>query len=177
MNRITLAILAIFILLVATIGGYYLYQKVQVDKDTVFSPSPNPSARIGFETTASATPIVGATGGPSPSAQPNTGAGAEVKNIGISISQPKGSDKLTSPVKVIGSANVFEGHVVVRVKAANGKVLGQGTATACMDLDACPFTTTVSFEKATTTTGSVEAFSPSPKDGSEQYLQTILIRF
>lgn len=163
---------AALIFLLAIFGIYRLYQ-VRVAQPQE-SPTPSPIASPSeFETfpsqTVTTTP---------PQTQPESGSNTvEVKNIGIILTSPQNGDLISSPVTIKGRANVFEGHVAIRVKDATGKILGQGFATACMDIDACPFVASIPFTKPTTPTGTVEAFSLSPMDGSEEYLQSVPIRF
>ena len=161
---------AALIFLLALFGIYRLYQ-VRVARPQE-SPSPTPTATpSGFETFPSPPTSV-------PSTLPASGSDTvEVKNIGITLTSPQIDDLVSSPVKVTGRANVFEGHVSIRVKDANGQILGQGFATACMDIDACPFEASVPFTNSTTLTGEVELYSPSAVDGTEQYLQSVSIRF
>jgi hypothetical protein len=85
---------------------------------------------------------------------------------------------ITSPVLVSGKANVFEGNIQIRVTDGHGKVLGTATATACMDVDACPFEASVNYSESSTPNGSIEVFSPSPiGDNSEDYKQIIDVVF
>lgn len=167
-----LVIPAALIFILALFGIYRLYQ-VRVAK-TEESPTPSPIvAPSGFETF----PPPSVTTFP-PQTQPASGSDTvEVKNIGIKLEFPQEGDIITSPIKVTGTANVFEGHVAIRVKDATGKIIGQGLATACMDFDACPFEASIVFTKPNTSSGSVEVYSPSGLDGSQQYLQTISVSF
>jgi len=48
----------------------------------------------------------------------------------IVVSQPTGGSRVTSPVTVSGSANVFEANVTVKVLDANGKAVGSTFTTA-----------------------------------------------
>ena len=169
--KLTIPIVIVFILAVA--GVFYFYQRQGLPNTPFFNATPSPSV-VGFPKVKgeSSSP------GPSPSELPAAGFDTStVNNIGIVIVSPQQEDKITSPVKISGRANVFEGKVVIRIKNANNQILGQDEATACMDLDACPFKVLVDFNSPQTSTGTIEAFSPSPIDGSEAYLQAISIRF
>lgn len=165
-----LIIPAALIFLLALFGIYRLYQ-VRVAKPQE-SPTPTPIASpSGFETFPSqqASP---------PQTQPASGSDTvEVKNIGIRLEFPQEGDTITSPVKVTGAANVFEGHVAIRVKDATEKIIGQGSATACMDYDTCPFEASITFAKPASATGTVEAYSPFAVDESAKYLQSVPVRF
>lgn len=48
----------------------------------------------------------------------------------IVVSQPESGSRVTSPVTVSGSANVFEANVTVKVLDANGRVIGSTFTTA-----------------------------------------------
>lgn len=167
-----LIIPAALIFILALFGIYRLYQ-VRVGQPKP-SPSPSPIVSPSGFPTLSPTPAFS----PPPPGQPASGSDTvEVKNIGITLDSPQSGNLITSPVKVTGRANVFEGHVAIRVKDAYGNIVGLGFATACMDVDACPFETSIFFPSSKTQMGTVEAFSPSAMDGSEQYLQSQSIRF
>lgn len=106
--------------------------------------------------------------------QPETGIG-DIKNVGISLNSPLSETTISSPVKVSGFANVYDGLVKVMVKDANGKVLGENSATACMGTDACPFETNVTFTQPLTSVGTIEAWG---LDQNQQSIaQTIPITF
>ena len=172
-------VVAIVVIILASVGIYRLYKNRVVSK----VPVPSPAASIiGFPTSpspfASPTPFTSPTLGTTPpSTQPEAGSQLGVRNIGIFITSPKNSTAITSPVKVSGYANVFEGNIQIRIKDASGKIIGSGQTTACMDTDACPFDVNVSFQFPSTLSGTVEVFNPSPLDGSQSYKQTLSIFF
>lgn len=89
--------------------------------------------------------------------QPETGIG-DVKNVGIALILPLSDNIISSPVKVSGFANVYNGLVKIRVKDVSGNVLGENSAIACMGADACPFETTVTFVQPLTSVGTIEAW-------------------
>lgn len=97
--------------------------------------------------------------------------------FGIEVTSPGPYGLISSPVAISGRANVFEGHVGLRVKDANGIVLGEGFGTACMDDKPCPFVASVTFTTPSTTTGTVEAFTESAADGSLEDLISIPVTF
>lgn len=168
-----LIIPAALIFLLALFGIYRLYQ-VRVARPAA-SPTPA-SSPSGFEQpTPTPTPTTAVT---PPPTQPDSGSEtADGKNIGIFLRQPFPNTMIQSPVKVTGHANVFEGYVRVRIKDSSGNILGEGFATACMDVEPCPFETSIAFKTPQSSRGTVEAYSPSPKDGAEDYLQTIPVNF
>lgn len=171
---------AIIVLTLILLGGYYIYSKITTTSETLLSASPAPS---GFPTANSSPPqqkAISTQTSPAPIAQtqPETGLNSEdIKNIGIQLSSPQNNSKVASPVRVLGKANVFEGNVQIMIKDSNGKVLGSGSTTACMDVDACPFEAVIAFSKPQTPSGTIAVFSPSPRDGSNDYLQTVNVRF
>lgn len=147
-----------------TFGVYNRFTK-RVSQE---EPAPLPTPESGFPTVEISPPPV----------QPESGSNAKtVNNLGIVVTEPSKNSIISSPVKVSGFANVFEGLVVIRVKDANGSVLGKETATTCMDVDACPFEASINFLKPGTELGTVEVLSPSPVDGSFEYLQEISVKF
>jgi hypothetical protein len=90
------------------------------------------------------------------------------------VEAPKAGQRVASPVRVSGSARVFEGTVVVRVKDAQGNVLSRRSALAS---EGAPgwgqFAVEVPFTVGSEQPGTVEAYSPSPRDGSPMNLVTI----
>ena len=176
LSNIKIAILLIIVFVLAISAGFYFYQKQIIQKGQILEqPSSSPTAN--FPSSASPTPQVQGTK-TAPNSQPETGTNTQdVKNIGISVTSPQTSTIISSPVLVVGRANVFEGKVIILVKDSNGNLLGQGNATACMGYDACPFEATVYFNQPSTSTGTIEVYNPSGVDGSPKYLQQILIRF
>lgn len=176
LNNIKIAILLIIIFVLAISAGFYFYQKQIIQKDQILE-QPSSSPTTNFPSPASPTPQVQGTK-TAPNSQPETGTNTrDVKNIGISVTSPRASTIISSPVLVAGSANVFEGKVIINIKDATGQILGSGQATACMDYDACPFSASINFEKSPTAAGTIEVYNPSGVDGSPRYLQQILVRF
>lgn len=164
----------VLVILFSAVAAFYFFTnpKITGQKPQVqISPSPNSSGFINFP---KATPqLLGAN---APQTQPQTGTDT-LQNVGITLNEPQSLTLVSSPAIVAGSANVFEGLVQINIKDENGKILGQGQATACMDVKPCLFKTTIPFENPTTPAGTIEVYSQSPKDGSPEYLQTITIRF
>lgn len=176
MNNYRIAILLIIIFIISLAGAYTIY-KNQTNKNLIpifeQSPSPEAMATISPSPSPSAKPV-----GSVPPELPSSGSDtAEVKNIGIQVQSPEASNIASSPIKVTGTANVFEGKIIATVKDGNGNILGSTNTTACMGYDACPFEATINFSTPTTQAGIVEVYSPSGLDNSPRYLQQILVRF
>lgn len=147
----------------ATIGSvYYFYQKQTLAPQ----PSPESSPPGKFPTLKETTVSV----------QPQTGSQNADINLGIAVTLPKSGDLISSPVKVSGFANLLSYQVAILVKDANGKILGESKAAACLDTEACPFEASITFPKPTSTTGSIEVYSPSGVEG-ESYRQIVAVNF
>jgi len=172
---------AIFVFVLAAFGIYQLY-KSRVD-NSVIMPSPT-ATPVGFFASPSpnintnSSPVLG-TNANTPNSQPEAGFDTqEIKNVGIFVDRPLEGNIIDSPVTVTGKANVFEGNIQIRVLDDYGKILARGSATACMDVDACPFEASVSFPQPSTAKGKIEVFSPSPiGDQAEDYKQIISVLF
>lgn len=117
---------------------------------------------------------------PTSSAPPRSSTLRQVPGLGIlgiELVKPQAGEKVISPLAVSGRANVFEGQVSLRIKDADGVVIGQGGGTACMGETPCPFTTQLTFTKPKGKTGTIEAFTLSAKDGSVEDLVSLPILF
>lgn len=174
--RFIIPIIIVFVLIV--LGLYQLY-KNRVNKETEEAKtSPSPSLIAGFEVSPPPIASPNVLGTNVPAMQPQSGSDTvEVKNVGIYVYLPSQNQQISSPVKVTGRANVFDGNVQIRIKDANGNLLGQGSATACLGTDACPFEASITFSKTTTSSGTAELYSPNTVNGSEDYLQIIQVQF
>lgn len=97
----------------------------------------------------------------------------------ISISMPQPDDQISSPVKVIGKARVFEAALTVRVLSEDDKDLGKANIMASKGApEFGDFSTEVSFGKpAGMNRGFVEALSYSAKDGSRINVVRVPVRF
>ncbi|GIW05304.1 MAG: hypothetical protein KatS3mg060_0109 [Dehalococcoidia bacterium] len=91
---------------------------------------------------------------------------------GIVVTSPQAGATVSSPVRITGTASVFEGTVQFRIKDVNGQTIGQGVATASQG---APGRGTFSAEIAYRGSGpgTIEVFSQSPRDGSDQFLVRI----
>lgn len=64
---------------------------------------------------------------------------------GIHVLAPQPDTRISSPVRVHGQANTFEGNVVIEVQSSDGQVLGRGITTGAMG-SYHPFTADVAFQ-------------------------------
>ena len=96
----------------------------------------------------------------------------------IWVTSPQPGDKVSSPLKVTGTARVFEATVNLRVLDKDGNKLAE---THTMATAGAPergtFETDIEFPKPSTDKGYVEALWYSPKDGSELDKVRVPVRF
>lgn len=107
-------------------------------------------------------------------------AGAQTSKDGfISVSLPLPNEKITNPVVIRGSANTFEANVQIIIKDSNGVSLGSDfTIAEREDIGLCgPFVATIAFDQSGTSSGVIEIFDQSPKDGSKVGLVSIPVNF
>lgn len=177
MNNLKTVILLIIIFVLAVAGIYYLYQTQVRNNNEDLLPYPSPT--ITFDDLVSPSPAASPVGRTTPpQVQPEAGSDTlSVNNIGIRVESPQASSVISSPLKVSGQANVFEGKVVIKIIDSFGKVLGQGETVACMGYDACPYSATINFNSTQSKAGILQVYNPSGVDGSPKYLQQILVRF
>jgi hypothetical protein len=111
---------------------------------------------------------------PSPATSPVVTA-----STNIIVSSPSPNQLVASPLLISGQARVFEGTVSYRVKDQQGKVLAVGTTQAVMQEvgQFGNFQVSVKLSAPVTSTGSVEIYQISAKDGSEIDKVTIPIKF
>ncbi|WP_446215361.1 Gmad2 immunoglobulin-like domain-containing protein [Micromonospora sp. IBHARD004] len=85
----------------------------------------------------------------------------------IVVTGPSVGERVTSPVTVTGSAEVFEATVSVRVLAADGREVGTSfTTAACGSGCRGDYRATVGYRVAVTGPGTVEVYEVSARDGS-----------
>lgn len=180
MNSLKIIIPAVILFILATAGVYTIYQTQTAEKIAT-DASPQISLQSNFPTSSTSPKLQSS---PSPTsqtnvqAQPATGTDElEIKNEGIHMQNPTPGSLASSPLVVSGIANVTSQKVVVIVKDTTGSTLGQGTAQACVGLDACYFEATIAFSKPKTDIGLLEVYSPSAIDNSPTFLQTIPVSF
>lgn len=95
----------------------------------------------------------------------------------ILVDTPWIGDSIQTPVVVSGEAIAFEGTVSIRVKDGAGHVLAQTTTQTTTGQKQSPFKTSVDFGKPTTKKGTVEVYTVSARDGSDQDLVSIPVVF
>ncbi len=162
-TSVALAILVIFALSLTAGGVYYLYQKKDFTPQTIFnkSSSPTPTPIAKFPTTSPT---------PTPKVQPESGFNSANIQLGIKVQRPMDNDTISSPLKVNGIANAESQQITIQIKDASGQVLGQGSATACLDVHPCPFEASVIFQNPATNLGTIEA-------SSGNFLRTVPVKF
>lgn len=88
------------------------------------------------------------------------------------MSAPQAGATVSSPVRIAGTASVFEGTVHVRIVDATGRTIGRGVGTASQG---APGRGTFGIEVTYSGSGAgvIEVYSPSPRDGAELFLVRI----
>jgi len=95
------------------------------------------------------------------------------------ITYPLEDFPVTSPVIVAGTVvGVFENQFMISVLDANGEELGQAQATAYGDIGTpAAFVQEVAFTQPITTTGTIEIWDESARDGSKQVIDSVEVQF
>lgn len=175
MNKVKSFIVGIAVLILLSVGGIYVYQKSI--KPTILEQkteaTPAPASKFKIEAT------------PAPAVQTNQktniniapSTGEDPHDIGIIISQPTQNSKITSPLQLVGSANVLDSVVNLVILDANRKVLGTTYVTACMAASACPFQADITFTSPSAPTGTIEAFANPTQANPQPNLQIVNIHF
>lgn len=99
--------------------------------------------------------------------------------MNITIDEPDWNNQITSEITVSGQARVFENTVIIRLRNSNDRIL-VNTFTTANSPDIGQFggyTKTFAFANPGTTTGYLEVFNQSAKDGSEINKVISLVRF
>jgi len=102
------------------------------------------------------------------------------KSGNVTVTVPKANAEVASTISVSGYANVFENIVQIRVKDADGNILlDTFTSTNAPNAGKTgTFKTQVQLtEKSATKEGTLDVYTVSPKDGSEQDLVSVPIVF
>lgn len=104
---------------------------------------------------------------------------AASNSTNIRVFRPCPHQEVTMPVVIAGEARVFENAFSYRIRDADGSILLEGHDTAnAPDIGFFgPFTVSLSYPKPKGTTGTVEVFTYSAKDGSQIDTVTIPVRF
>ena len=141
---------------------------------------PTMSVKIAPVATTPARPTsvatVARTPTPGPSPTPTEILATPATKLNIVVDSPKEGQRVSSPVRVAGMARVFEASVAIRIRDVLGREIGRGHVVAS---EGAPgwgkFAADIPFlgpDKEQV--GSIEVFSLSPRDGSEE--NKIIIR-
>ena len=96
----------------------------------------------------------------------------------IIVTKPLSNDTISSPIEIKGRARVFEGTVLFRLKDGWDNVIASGFTTAIAGAPDWGFySDELSFEKPSTPVGWFEVYTQSAKDGSDQNLIRMPIKF
>ncbi|MBI2303986.1 MAG: Gmad2 immunoglobulin-like domain-containing protein [Chloroflexi bacterium] len=136
------------------------------------TPKPSPTPVPVASPTRTPTPAPTATPTPSPTPTPTPEPKEPPK---VTVDLPKAGEKVSSPIRISGSAVVFEAVVSLRVKNAAGQVIGEGNALASAGAPQRGiYTAQIAFTPpAVEGPGTIEAFSRSPRDGSLENLVAV----
>lgn len=97
----------------------------------------------------------------------------------VFVATPSAGDEIGLPLAISGEARAFENTVNMRVRDADGRILGEtfGTARAIDIGQYGPFDVAFSYKTPNYTTGTVEVFTISAKDGEEEQKVIVPITF
>lgn len=95
----------------------------------------------------------------------------------ILINTPWIGDSIQSPVVISGEAAAFEGTVSIRIKDSSDHILAQTTTQTTTGQERSPFKASIDFGKTNSKKGTVEVYTVSAKDGSDQDLVSISVVF
>jgi len=103
----------------------------------------------------------------------------ETADQNIQVTNPIANQQLTSPFKVEGRAKVFENQVNIRVKSKDGKTLiSESTIVKSPGAGLWgDFSIEISYDFNLTKEGFVDVYSTSAKDGNEENLVSIPVKF
>jgi Immunoglobulin-like domain of bacterial spore germination len=111
---------------------------------------------------------------PSPTASPTTVPSVPPSDGAIVVRRPQPAEQVTSPVVIVGDADVFEATVSIRILDADGVELAAAFTTAtCGSGCRGEFSTEVFFFTQQRQDGTIEVFETSAEDGSQQHLVQI----
>lgn len=135
---------------------------------TVLPTPTTPAGRPPQQATSTVRPPGSPAPLPSVTAAPGTADGLP----GIVVSTPAPGATVGSPVRITGNASVFEANVQVRIKDASGRTIGQGFTTASQGAPGRgAFAAEIAYSGRGP--GTIEVYSQSPRDGSDQFLVRI----
>ncbi|MFH1484869.1 MAG: Gmad2 immunoglobulin-like domain-containing protein [Chloroflexota bacterium] len=146
----------------------------------VARPSAAPVPPEGVKAQPTPTKAVPAPKATSPSPTPKPASApkaASTPSTNITVTAPVSGAKISSPVRIRGTARVFEGHLELEVKDASGKVIGKGTTLVTVGAPEWgSFEAAVTFEAPKSEQqGTVEVFTRSARDGSLQDLAAVRV--
>jgi hypothetical protein len=119
------------------------------------------------------TPSAAPTATPQPTAEPSPEPTAGAKPA-IVVRTPRARDEVTSPVRIAGTADVFEATVSIRILGADGEELAATFATAtCGSGCRGAYSEEVFFFTDRREAGTVEVFETSAEDGSPIHLVSV----
>ncbi len=132
-----------------------------------------PSASATPTLTPTSTPTVSVTVAASPT--PAIATPIPNADAAITVSLPKAGAQVRSPALVQGTAMVFEANVQIRVRNAQGQVIGRDFTTATWGAPLRgDYTAAISFTlTGGRQNGTIEVFSESVMDGSEEDLVSV----
>lgn len=109
--------------------------------------------------------------------QPQPGQVA-VLDSNIVINTPLSNQSISSPVEISGRARVFEGLVLFRVRDSQNNILATSSSQTDAGAQAWgQYEVTLGFPKPLTPAGFVEVYTESARDGSDQDLIKIPVKF
>lgn len=103
----------------------------------------------------------------------------EMGSENITVSSPKAQDVIKRPVTITGTARVFENVVSYRIKDSDGFVLVSGSTTyeAEDTGEFGEYTITTNYLEPKGETGVVEVYNASAKDGSDENVVRVPVKF
>jgi len=111
---------------------------------------------------------------PSPTTSPTAAPSASPSDGAIVVRRPQPAEQVTSPVVIVGDADVFEATVSIRILDAEGVELAASFTTAtCGSGCRGEFSTEVFFFTPQRQDGIIEVFETSAEDGSQVHLVRI----
>lgn len=95
----------------------------------------------------------------------------------VLVETPRLGEEIESPVRITGSANVFEAVFQVEIVQGEGVVVGEETVTASSGTgQRGTFDAAVDFEPVTTGLGAIVTFVESARDGSRQNVREVPVQ-
>ena len=95
----------------------------------------------------------------------------------ILLDSPTTGDRISSPVRLIGKADTYEGHVDVRIRQDGSRApIGSGYVTGCQG-QLCPFDGEVSFSRPTATAGAILLSTTGGEDNQVWQITVVRVVF